>query len=124
MRKPRRPKPEAPEVRVLFFTSAGCAPCMALKKRGTLDRIAKEFGVQLLTLELEEDEDARWHSSYDVGGLPTMVIEQRGVGALAVVYEAGEVRRALAALRAGKLKRDEEALAVGPRLWASFPESA
>lgn len=61
---------------VVDFYASWCPPCRALSP--ILDRLAREFSGQIKFVKVNSDEEPDLAGSYDVTGLPTLVLIEDG----------------------------------------------
>jgi thioredoxin 1 len=73
---------------IVDFWAPWCMPCRMLAP--TLERIAVEYGKDVLVAKVNTDENARWANHYGVRGIPTLLFVWKG-------HEAGRFVGAVAA---------------------------
>jgi thioredoxin 1 len=67
---------------IVDFWAPWCMPCRMLAP--TLERIAAEYGEDVLVAKVNTDEDSQWATRYGVRGIPTMLFIWKG-------HEAGRI---------------------------------
>jgi thioredoxin 1 len=67
---------------IVDFWAPWCMPCRMIAP--TLEKIAAEYGEQVLVAKINTDENPRWATHYGVRGIPTMLFVWKG-------HEAGRI---------------------------------
>jgi thioredoxin 1 len=67
---------------IVDFWAPWCMPCRMLAP--TLERIAAEYGEDVLVAQVNTDEHAQWSTHYGVRGIPTLLFIWKG-------HEAGRI---------------------------------
>jgi thioredoxin 1 len=67
---------------VVDFWAPWCMPCRMLAP--TLERIATEYGEQVMVAKVDTDENPQWAAHYGVRGIPTVLFVWKG-------HEAGRI---------------------------------
>jgi thioredoxin 1 len=67
---------------IVDFWAPWCMPCRMLAP--TLEKIAAEYGEDVLVAKVNTDENVRWASQYGVRGIPTLLFIWKG-------HEAGRI---------------------------------
>jgi thioredoxin 1 len=67
---------------IVDFWAPWCMPCRMVAP--TLEKIAAEYGEQVLIAKVNTDENPRWATHYGVRGIPTMLFVWQG-------HEAGRI---------------------------------